>query len=139
MPEQSTTPDLVELMRRFIEASNGGAEAFVSCFAPDAVFDLAAYGIGTYEGLEAIRRFYEDWISAFDEFAVEAEEVLDLGNGVAFSAYVMTGRPPGSSGGLRVRYAAVTIWVKGLIVRVTNSDDFDATRAAAERLAEERG
>jgi hypothetical protein len=36
------------------------------------------------------------------------------------------------------RYALVSVWVAGLIVRLTNYTDIDEARAAAERLAEER-
>ena len=41
----------------------------------------------------------------------------------------------------RVRSASVGAWVDGLIVRVTiyPETDIDEARAAAERLAEERG
>jgi ketosteroid isomerase-like protein len=134
-----STPDLVELVRRFTEAANSGLEEFVSFHAPDAVWDMAPYGMGTYEGLAAIRSFYEGWLDAFEDFAAEAEDVFDLGNGVAFSVFVQTGRPRGSSGEIRVPYATVTVWVEGLVVRVTMYDDIDEARAAAERLAEERG
>ncbi len=36
-------------------------------------------------------------------------------------------------------YAAVSVWADGLAMRVTNHTDIDEARAAAERLAEERG
>ena len=36
-------------------------------------------------------------------------------------------------------FAAVGIWVDGKNVRTTNYTDIDEARAAAERLAEERG
>jgi hypothetical protein len=38
MPEESTSPDLVELNRRFVEAWNRrDVEAVMNSFAPDAV------------------------------------------------------------------------------------------------------
>jgi hypothetical protein len=52
---------------------------------------------------------------------------------------LQTGRPVGSSGEVRVRYGSVTQSAEGLIVRVTNYPDIDNARAAAGRLAEERG
>jgi ketosteroid isomerase-like protein len=135
--EESTAPDLVELTRRFVEAA--GNTVSLSFLAPDAVWDMAPYGMGTYEGLGAIRAFFEDWLDAFEEFAAELEEVLDLGNGVVFSVVVQGGRPRGSGGVIRVRYAAVVVWAKGLVERFTSYGDFDEARAAAERLARERG
>jgi len=58
MPEESTTPDLVELTRRNFEAANRrDFDAVLSFFAPDAVWDasLSGVGIGTFEGSAAVR------------------------------------------------------------------------------------
>ena len=42
MPEESTTPDLVELAGRQLEAANRhDLDAFMSAFAPDAVYDAS--------------------------------------------------------------------------------------------------
>ena len=69
---------------------------------------------------------------------MEAEEILDLGNGVTFTVVVLKGSPTGG-GQVRLRYAAVTEWVEGKVVRDTNYTDIDKARVAAEQLAEERG
>ena len=141
MPEESTTPDPVELTRRSIEAGNGGdIDAVLSFFTPDAVWDLSPVGLGVYEGREAIRRFYEDWITAYEGFETQAEEVHQVGNGVNWAIISLNARPVGSSGYVRLRYAAVSIWrTDGLAERTMNYTDLDEARAAAERLAEERG
>jgi len=76
---------------------------------------------------------------AYEEFEWRSEETLDLGNGVTFGLFRQRGRPIGSSGDVGLRYAAVSVWVEGLIVRTTLYGDIDEARAAAERLAEERG
>ena len=118
MPEESTTPDLVELTRRWFEAANRrDVDAAASFYAPDAV---------------------HDFVGAYDEFGVEAEQILDLGNGVTLAVVDQKGRPRGSSGEVQMRYAAVAIWVEGMIERFTTSTNIDEARAAAERLAEER-
>jgi hypothetical protein len=83
--------------------------------------------------------FFEDWIAAYEEFEIDAEEILGLGNGVTFAVFNQRGRPVGSSGEVRVRSASVTVWAEGLVERVTNYPDIDEARAAAERLAESRG
>jgi hypothetical protein len=46
------------------------------------------------------------------------------------------GRPVGSGGEVRRRFASVGLSVNGLWVRVTTYTDIDEARAAAERLAE---
>ena len=145
MSEESTTPELAELARRGFEpASRGDIDAMMSFWAPDGVWDLSPIGLGAYEGERAIRAFFEDWIGAYDEFQVEVEEVCDFGSGdfgsgVTLSVVMQIARPVGSKGWVRVRYAALAVWRDRLLQRVTNYTDLDEARAAAERLAGERG
>ena len=137
MSEESTTPDLVELMGRTFEAANRrDLDAVASSFAEDAVFDGRAAG-ALFEGRAAIRRFLEDWFGAYEELEVGLEEVRDLGNGVVFAVVTQNARPAGSAGHLRQREGWVFVWVRGLIARLTTYD-IDEARAAAECLAEER-
>jgi ketosteroid isomerase-like protein len=139
MPEESATPDLVELVRGSIDSfARRDLDATMSVYGPASVWDTSPAGMGTFEGLAAIRGFFEDWISAYEEFEIDAEEILDLGNGVTFAVFNQRGRPVGSSGEVRVRSASVAVWAEGLLVRVTNYPDIDEGRAAAERLAESR-
>jgi uncharacterized protein (TIGR02246 family) len=138
MPEESITPDLVELVGRAFEAANRrDLDAVASSFADDATFDGRAVG-GTFAGRAAIRSTFGDWFSAYEELEFGLEEVRELGNGVVFAVVVQNGRPVGSAGHLRQREGWVFVWVRGLIARLTTSD-IDEARAAAERLAEERG
>ena len=139
MPDESSTPDLVELNRAFIEAANrGDVDAFMSFFAPDAVWDNSPVGTGTFEGAAQVRRVVEDWIGVYEEFEVETEEFRDLGNGVGFGVNLQTGRPAGSTGVVQLRQGFVALVEGGLIQRVATYLDPDEARAAAERLAEER-
>ena len=99
MSEESTTPDLVELTRRGYESfSRRDLDAVMRFWGPDSVWDMSHTGMGAYEGREAIRRFFEDWWGAYDEYAGEAEAILDLGNGVTFAVFIQRARPLGSSG-----------------------------------------
>ena len=139
MPDESTTPDLVGRVRRLVEALGRlDFDAAISFYAPDAVWDGRASGM-TGEGRTAIRGFWEDMTVAYEEFEVQRQETLDLGNGVVFGVTRASGRPVGSTGRVELRLATVAVWEEGLIVRVTTYDDVDEARAAAERLAEERG
>jgi ketosteroid isomerase-like protein len=137
MPEDFTTSDLVELVLRFVEAANRrDFDAIEAFYAADVVVRGAE--LGTFEGRAAARGVFEDLITPYEEFRSETEEVLDLGSGVAFAVVIARGRFGGSSAEVLFRYATVTIWRAGLIVRQTNYTDVDEGRAAAERLAEER-
>jgi ketosteroid isomerase-like protein len=140
MTEESTTPDLTELWRRAFQPLKGrDYDAAMRFWAPDGVFDLSQTALGTYEGHAAIRAFLEEAIGAYDDFQFEFEEIHDLGNGVAYAVVVSTARPAGSTGSVQGRWASVSIWVDGLCERNTNYPDPDEARAAAERLAQERG
>ena len=140
MPEESTTPDLVELNRRAIEAvARRDFDAAIAPYGPESVWDASALGLGTYRGVDAIRRSFEEWTAIYEDFEVEIEENLNLGNGVMLSVARQRGRMAGSSGYLEFRYATITAWTDGLIEQVTPFTDIDEARAAAERFAEERG
>ena len=140
MSRESTTPDLVELGSRFLEAANRrDFDAVMSFYAPDAVWVVE--GVGTFEGAASIRGLFEDFVRPLSDFHVDFEEIIDLGNGVAFFVPIATGHPVGSSGELQIRFANVAVWTEGVIVRQTNYNynDTEQARADAERLAEERG
>jgi ketosteroid isomerase-like protein len=138
MSQEATTPDLVELTRQLQDAWNRrDLDAAMSFYAQDAVF--TSHGIGAFEGRTAIRGFNEDWLTSFEAMMGEYEEVRDLGSGVGFAVVVLSGRPLASSVDVRLRFASVTEWTNGLIVRIRNYTDIDEARTAAERLAEERG
>ena len=138
MPEESTTPDLVELVRRQRDAGNRrDLDAVTNSFAPDAVFEGRASG-DRFEGRAAIRSFLEDWFGTYEELEFGFEEVREVGNGVVFAVVTQNGRPVGSAGHVRQREGWVYVWVGGMIARLTISE-IDESRAAAERLAEERG
>ncbi|HME05317.1 MAG TPA: nuclear transport factor 2 family protein [Solirubrobacteraceae bacterium] len=138
MSEESTTRDLGELVgRAFAAANRRDLDAVASSFAEDATFD----GRGVpdhYEGRTAIRSMLEEWFATYEELEFGLEEVRDLGNGVVFAVVVQNGRPAGSAGHLRQREGWVFVWLRGLVASLTTSE-VDEGRAAAERLAEERG
>jgi ketosteroid isomerase-like protein len=138
MSEESTTPDLVELVRDLSEAANRrDLDAVMSFYAPEAVWESPPLGT-RFEGVSAIRGFHEDWISAYDEFRAEPEEILDLGRGVMVTIVRQDGRPVGSTGRVETRMAVISEWVDRKIVRVIVYHDIAEGRAVAEGLAKSR-
>ena len=136
MPDESTTPDLVELVRKQVEAlDRGDFDGVMSSVTEDGVLDGRADLI---EGRAAIRGFLEEWFRAYEELEFELEEVSHLGGGVVFAVVIQDGRLVGSDGHVRQREGWVYLCVGGSIARLTTSD-VDQARAAAERLAQERG
>jgi ketosteroid isomerase-like protein len=140
MPEESTTPNLEEALRRSMEAfSRRDLDASTTLYTPDAVWDWSHTGLGVYEGRDAIRRLFEEWWNSYDGIDQVLEEFLDLGNGVTFAVANHRGRLVGSSASVELRYGAVGIWVDGLVQRmVVYGADIAAARAAAGQLAVER-
>ena len=139
MPEDSTTPDLVELTRRSYESlRRRDLDALMRDYDRDSVFDMSPVGLGSYEGRGSIRRFFEDFIAPYEEWEIEPEEILYLGNGVVFAVVLQKGRPAGGPGDIQMHHANVLIWVNGVIARVMHYNDINQGRAAAERLAESR-
>jgi hypothetical protein len=140
MTDESTTSDLVELTRRALEAFIAGdIHAAMNPFASDIVFEAPETAFETFEGRAALRGFFHDWLDTYDELEVAAEEIRDLGNGVTFGVFIWRGKPRGTTGWVQFRQGSVATWVDGLVRRNTIYLDVDEARAAAERLAEERG
>jgi ketosteroid isomerase-like protein len=140
MPEESTTPDLVEMTRGGLQAGLGDLDAGMRFFSRSAVWEVPVLG-ASLAGPTAIRSFLEDWFAAFDQFEIKLEEILDLGNGVVFALARTDALPLGGAGRARLQevFVYVVTWVDRKIARVTVYNDVDEARAAAERLAESRG
>jgi ketosteroid isomerase-like protein len=139
MPEESTTLDLVERWRRASEAADRrDFDTTMGIFAADAIWEVQPLGI-TLESAPAIRSFLEDWFRAYEDYEYDQEEGHNLGNGVVFVVSRLDAHPLGSPGSLEERWAFTVVWEAGVVVRVMARNNIDEARAAAERLAEERG
>jgi ketosteroid isomerase-like protein len=119
--------------------SRNDVDALIGFYAADAVLDLSDAGLGTFEGVAAVRTFLEDWSGTWGEHLIQAEEIVDLGDGVVWSRVREDGRLVGSDRHVEQRLAMVFVWARGRIERQTAYFDVDEARAAAERLAESRG
>jgi ketosteroid isomerase-like protein len=137
--QESTTPELVEATRRALEAfSRRDWDTAIAFYTPDAVWDMSELGLGVFEGHDALRGFFEDWLSAFEDFEQELVEFRELGDEVTLVVARQHARLAGSIGFVDLRYAAVVTWAGGLVERVTSYANSDQARSAAERLAQER-
>src|SRR4051794_1601717 len=111
MSEESTTADPVELVNRWGEAANRrDFDPVGSIFRADAVWDLSLIGLGTYEGIAAIRGLFEDWIGAYDELHFVFEALVEIGNGVLFTLIRQKARPPETSAYIHQRESWVWEW-----------------------------
>lgn len=140
MAEEPTTSDLAELARRFCEClERGDYDAALGFFDLNPVWDMSEMGMGIFEGRVPVRGLLEDWNGSYDEWEIELENLLDLGNGVVYAVVMERARPTGSTGRVQLRYAAVMVFAENLIARAKTYPDIDKARAAGERFAETRG
>jgi ketosteroid isomerase-like protein len=85
-PEEPMASHLLERVRGSVQAGNDrDIDWALTFYPPDAVWDMSPFGMGTFEGIEAIRGFFEDWLGAYEEHATEPEEIVDLASGVSFA------------------------------------------------------
>ena len=140
MPEHRATQDVVALTRAFGKVA-GDVDAEMAFYGPTPVYDLSPMGIGVYEGRTAIRAFLAGWMTSYEGYEEEMQEVIDVGNGIAFAAVRESAVPVGSTAQTRVHsvYVFAIVWVDGKIAHITAYPNAVEARAAAERLAAERG
>jgi hypothetical protein len=139
MLEEPTTPDPLELTHRaYASLNRRDLDAFVRLLARSCVFDLSRFDLGTYTGPDAIRRFYEEWVAPLYEFGVVLDDIESLGNGVIYAVQVgHRGHSPDFS--IELGGGVVGVWEHDKLAQMTVYPDIDEARAAAERLAQERG
>jgi ketosteroid isomerase-like protein len=139
MRGESTASDLVAMVRAAIDAANrGDYDALAGFLAPDVVW-RSLDGLGTFEGVSAVRGFLEEFGGAYESFDTQAEEILDLGCGVVFAVIRHTARLGSGVGRVDERFAWVLAVEDGAVVRALGAQDIEQARTAGERLAEEHG
>ena len=138
---EPTTPDPVELTQLFSEVMDRELDfdALAGSFAPDAVWDLSGSHLGIHMGATAIRDFLAGYWATWEDHRHEVEEVLDFGNGVLSVAIHEDGCPRGTDARVQARHLQVFEWDQREINRIAGHPNIDDVRAAAERLAEDRG
>jgi len=93
----------VEVVREMLEAfSAEGVDAALPHVAPDAVWHAVPEwpDESDYPGHDGVRRFTAAWTETFDDFALEIEEVREVGDRVV-ALFWVGGRPRGT--GVSVR------------------------------------
>ncbi len=117
MSEESTTPDLLRLARQAYEAaSRGDLDAVMSLYAADAAGFAAGRNIG----------------SRWRSFSIS-------GTVSCSASFGRAGRLVGGSGRVEHEVAHLATFANGKIEWQKAYFDVDAARAAAKRLADERG
>jgi ketosteroid isomerase-like protein len=111
----------LDVVRRQWKAFDGGGLDAVAAFWHPAIdwraVEGAADDVGVLHGVQAMRRYYEDWVETFDGIQSEVEEVLgDAGENLAVVVRV-SGRGRASGVPVDSRYSVVYTIRDRLIVR----------------------
>jgi hypothetical protein len=100
----------------------------------DFVWDIEPLGLGLYEGRDAYRRFYEDWVSSYDTWSLELEQLEVPAPGLTVTAVVQRGTPRGTDQSVEFRWGQIMLWEGDRIRRVINFETIDEARAEAVRI-----
>jgi ketosteroid isomerase-like protein len=120
----------VALVIRFEESwASRDLDGAQECVHPEFAFDWSnSIGpfVGVYEGRDGLARFWEDLHDTWDDFAPEAEEIIECGADQVITVDVVRGRGRGS--GIPMEAHGVMLWTlrDGKIVRLKmfqNKDD----------------
>jgi ketosteroid isomerase-like protein len=111
----------VEVVRRSWEAlEHGGLDAAAEFWDPGIEWravEGALDDIGVFSGRDTMRRYYEEWVSTFDEFRAGPEEIIFASGDLVGAVIRTAGRARGSAGWVEGRYAVVYTVRGGRIVR----------------------
>jgi ketosteroid isomerase-like protein len=112
----------VEVVRRgFSALAHGGVDAAAEFWHPEInwrAMEGAPDDVGEMDGIEAARRYVQDWYDMFDGFTSEIEELCDIGDDQVVAVIHNTGRAKRSGVPTELRYAALYTIRDGKMVRV---------------------
>src|SRR3979490_2598584 len=79
--------------------------------------------VGEMHGVEAVRRYFQEWVDMFDNDATGPEELLDVGDARVVAVQHATGRAKASGVETELRYAVVYTLRGGRIGRARGDID----------------
>jgi ketosteroid isomerase-like protein len=113
--------DNVEVVRRGVDALNARDldRHYAESFDPEVEWRAAAEDpdAATHEGLQAYKRYLEQWLNSFDELLAHVEECIDVGDDRVFAWNRYTGRGRESGAPADWHLAIVFTLRNGKVVR----------------------
>ena len=111
----------VEVVRDSFDAfAKRGLDALAKFWHPEInwrAIEGAPDDVGEMLGIEAVRRYLQDWLDMFDDITVVPEKLIDVGDDRVIAVQVTSGRAKLSGIETQLRYAVLyTVW-DGKIVR----------------------
>jgi ketosteroid isomerase-like protein len=100
---------------------DGGVDAAAEFWHPEInwrAMEGALDDVGEMNGIEAARRYVQDWYDTFDDLTFELEEVCDVGGDQVVAVIHICGRAKLSGITTELRYAALYTLRDGKLARV---------------------
>jgi ketosteroid isomerase-like protein len=125
----------VEIARRgFTALARGGVDAAAEFWHPEInwrAMEGAPDDVGEMRGIDAARRYVEDWFDTFEPFESVPEELLDVGDDQVVAVIRISGRARSSGVPTEQRYASLATIRDGKVVRVREYATRDEALKAA--------
>jgi ketosteroid isomerase-like protein len=124
----------IEIVRRSFDALNSGElEPVLADVDPDVEFRTVDWvDAEVYVGHDGIRNLYASLREMFDEYRIEPEELIELGDHVVAPVH-QTGRGRGSGIEVDVRFCMLYTFEDGRVTRIDNfRETAEALRAAGQ-------
>src|SRR3979411_3326540 len=125
----------VEIVRSALTAlSDHGVDALVEFLHPEInwrAMEGAPDDVGEMQGIEASRRYVEDWFETFDDFTTIPEELLDAGEHRVVGVLHVSGCAKLSGITTELRYAALYTLRDDKIARIREYGDREEALEAA--------
>jgi ketosteroid isomerase-like protein len=138
--EWAMSQENVELVKRFEESwAASDLQTALECVHPEMEFDWSdSMGpfAGMYRGLDGLTRFWTEMLEAWEHFAPEMEEVIDIGPDRLITLDVVRGRGRGSGVDIEARGAMLWSFRDGKIARAKMFQTKDEALAAADLSAQ---
>jgi ketosteroid isomerase-like protein len=125
----------LEMIRRIFDQAPSDPEVFFGSLDDEVEWDARTIGfpdvgVGYWRGPAGVREFFRRWVGPFDDWGVELDEAIDVGDSVLAHVH-QWGRGKGS--GATVEDSHWQVWTvrDGKVVRVTIRADREAALKAA--------
>src|SRR5262245_35207828 len=126
----------VEVGRRVWEAyARGDTEAIVALCDPEFEFLMTNFAgwpeEEVYRGLDALRRFFEEWLGVWETFEAGVDEILDASGDRVLVMCWQSGRGRESGVPAKMEFAQILSFRKGKIMRADHFTDRNEALEAA--------
>ena len=126
------------VLRSWATFADSGLDAMAEFWDADInwrAIEGALDDVGEMQGIDAARRYCQDWLDTFDDLTSVPEEVIDADDDRVIAVQRVTGRARLSGVETEIRYAVVYELRAGKILRVREYADRVQAREAGGREA----